>query len=90
MKVSHRLKIATGCISPHGKNSISYFVTKQRQLEKSRQHLEHMIRHLIFQIDEDNIIGEISLDKKLDQLDDCIIKEIIRYCNAHGSRWKLG
>ena len=55
----------------HGKNSISCLVTKQRRLEKRRGHLEHMIRHFIFLIEEDDSKGGKRLDKELDQLNDC-------------------
>ena len=43
-------------MSAHEKNSISCLITKQRRLEKWRPYLEHMIRHLIFRIDEDDSI----------------------------------
>ena len=38
----------------------------------------------------DDSIREIRLDKELDQLNDCIIKEIIRYSKVRSSRWTLG
>ena len=41
-------------------------------------------------IDKDDCIGEIRLEKELDQLNDFIIKVIIEYSKVHGSRWKLG
>ena len=54
-------------MSAHGKNSISCLVTKQRRLEKWRQHLEHMIRHLIFQIDKDDSLwgGKTKTDTSI-------------------------